>query len=283
MKAYAKINLLLEVIGKRENNYHDLCMINCSIDLFDEIFIESDSFFSFQIISELAHETENLPVDEKNLAVKALNKFCSLEGKEPNYKVILHKRIPIGAGLAGGSTDAAAVLNLLGKKQKSLSEIALSLGADIPFCLNGKPAVVRGIGEILEPFKIKSQLNFLIVNPGFSVSTKKIFDAFNLQHKNKKSRSEDLKRSLETGDIAAVGKLLHNDLEPITSKLYPEVIRALDAIRSTNPLGAIMSGSGPTVFGLYESKGAAESACKKLNGNFPIVMVAASVIPQEEL
>lgn len=230
--AHAKINLFLRVVGRRANGYHDLEMVNVSIDLADRVFVEPAERLTLEIDPPI------LPVDERNIAYRAAR------GRPARIRI--EKRIPIGAGLAGGSTDAAAVLRLLGDTSD-----ALSLGADVPYCLYGKPAIVRGIGEIIEPITLNIPRHLVLCNPGFEVSTREIFERWKGPSEARDPRS-----------------LFHNDLQAVTANLHPEVDRFIAELKRLGAIEAMMSGSGPTVFGIFHDEESARRAAGSITAPF---------------
>lgn len=266
MKACAKINLFLKVNGRRSDGYHDLEMVNVSIDLADEVTLEPAETLSLRV------NNSALPADARNIAWRAASAWGVARGVSPNYRICIDKNIPVGAGLAGGSTDAAAVLKLLGGE--GLSEIGLTLGADIPYCLYGRPAVVRGIGEIIEPIAIPETLHFVLVNPGFEVSTRTIFE--NITSYSKGS-SKPLVDALAVGDLDSICAHISNDLEPVTRRLNPKVDDLIRMLQEHGAVGAFMSGSGPTVYGLYRSASEAKTAVVQIKSAVPFACYATLV------
>jgi 4-diphosphocytidyl-2-C-methyl-D-erythritol kinase len=270
--AHAKLNLLLNVLGRFPNGYHDLEMVNISIDLADEISIEPAAAPAVVVRTEFASRTleasaaEPVPLDDRNIALQALKRVCAAKGVAPNFRVTIVKRIPVGAGLAGGSTDAAAVLRLMGDGVDNLDAIALEIGADVPFCLQRAPAIVRGVGERITPIRVACPLYIALVNPGFAVATKSIFQAVALDgirargEGSRRSGGDRLASELASGDVDRVARCLENDLQSVTTRLHPAVAALINDMRAAGAAGALMSGSGPSVFGLFRDSSAARGA-----------------------
>lgn len=255
--AHAKLNLFLRVHGKRPDGFHELEMVNISLGLADDISVRPAERLSLEVAGDL-------PADERNIAWRAALAWASWNRKDPHYSITIKKRIPVGAGLAGGSTDAATVLKLLGGE--NLPEIGLSLGADVPYCLFEKPAIVRGIGEKISPITVKKDiLHFVLVNPGFEVLTKTVFQNFQASL-GRDSRA--LVEALRNGDLSGVCSGISNDLEPVTSGLHPEIARMKTALLEEGATGAFMTGSGPTVFGLFPDETIARKSADALRQKF---------------
>lgn len=259
-KAYAKVNLLLRVVGRRPDGYHDLEMVNVAVDLHDVVTIEPADRLELRVLDELGRPLAALPADHRNIAWRAAEAVARAQGIEPRWRITLEKRIPIGAGLAGGSTDAAGVLRLLGGELPELARIALALGADVPYCLDGRPALVTGIGERIVPFAMSAPLDLLLVNPGFAVATRSVFAAHGGRGAVAAGAAVRLIDALKIGDRAEVGRRLANDLQSVTARLHPEVPALLDRLAAVGAEAVMMSGSGPTVFGIFASAAAAAEA-----------------------
>lgn len=245
----AKINLFLQVIGKRTDGYHDLASLMCCISLYDEIVIHVGER-DISVVCDHPH----VPQDETNLAHRAATLFLDSLKVSQGVEIILKKRIPVAAGLGGGSSNAAGVLLGLnyhfGKpfSRNQLTAMGLSLGADVPFFIFQKPALATGIGEILEAYSGLPASHILLVNPGFTVSTAEIYRNLNLRlTKCKKKITNALLKS--RGFDAALH--LCNDLETVTASTYPEIHSIKEQLISYGALGALMSGSGPSVFGIF--------------------------------
>ncbi len=258
----AKINLFLQVIGKRPDGYHELYSLMCCVDLFDTIRME---FGDCEIIIESSHP--NIPLDDTNLAYRAAAVFFQSLKVDDGVRILIEKNIPVGAGLGGGSSNAAGVLRGLDCQyghpfsQERLMTMAQNLGADVPFFLFGKPALASGIGEKLESYPMGLPFRVVLVNPGFEVSTREVFQNLNLGLTNckKKITKPFFKQS---GFDARLH--LCNDLEKVTASKYPVIGSIKDRLLSCGALGALMSGSGPTVFGLFLDPDKAEAAKQEI-------------------
>jgi len=254
----AKINLFLHVEGKRQDGYHDLVSIMCCVGIYDTISID---FKTAQ--TSIKCSVPNVPEDETNLAAAGAAVFFKVYNKSQPLKIIIDKHIPVSAGLGGGSSNAAAVMCGLNQyygfpiPYKRLISMGASLGADIPFFIYGKPAVARGIGEKLEPFEILCPYSVLLVNPGFEVSTAKIFKKLNLGLTTCKKKLTYCHFKREPFDIIDI---LCNDLETVTLKMFPEIAVIKKELLKLGAIGAQMTGSGPTVFGIFSNSDKAEKA-----------------------
>lgn len=268
LKAYGKINLALDVLGKRPDGYHEVRMIMQTVGLHDSINLYRKKEPGIRIASNLFY----VPDNEQNLAYRAaallMKEFEIREG----LSIDLRKCIPVSAGMAGGSSDAAAVLfgvNKmfdLGLSRKELMERGVKLGADIPYCLMRGTALSEGIGEELTPLKPVPQCQVLIAKPGISVSTKTVYEKIDAL----KLRPEDhpdidgMLEAIEKKDLRGVTEKFGNVLELVTAQDYPVIGQIEKVMRDYGALGAMMSGSGPTVFGLFSSPRAAKEAYEAL-------------------
>ncbi|MCR5784713.1 MAG: 4-(cytidine 5'-diphospho)-2-C-methyl-D-erythritol kinase [Eubacterium sp.] len=265
-KAYAKVNLGLDVLSRREDGYHEVKMIMQQIDLFDEIEI-STGFIEGGITIESSDKS--LPENSDNLCYKAAELIREMCDVKIGLHIKIDKHIPVAAGMAGGSTDAAAVLRginrlfMLELSDDELRKMAEKLGADVPFCVSGGCMLSEGIGEILSPVKGLSEVPMLVAKPQIGVSTKWVYENLDLSkvtHPDIDGQLEALKK----GDINTVCKLMGNVLESVTEEEY-DVIRQIKGImKEEGALGAMMSGSGPTVFGIFENLEQLKGAYNKM-------------------
>ena len=245
----AKINLFLQITGKRQNGYHDLFTLMCCISLYDTVSLSFGAKYTTVSCSD-----PEVPEDESNLAVRAANFFFKTVHKNEGVKIGLKKQIPVAAGLGGGSSNAASVLLGLNRyygqplPQDKLISIGLSIGADIPFFIFRKPATASGIGEKLEAYEGLKPFQILLVCPKFAVSTKEVYKNLDLKLTkcNKKLIYIIFKKK-----AFDVEKHLCNDLEEVTASICPDVNKAKEALLSHGAMGALMSGSGPAVFGIF--------------------------------
>ena len=266
LKALAKINLGLDVLGKRENGYHDVRMIMQSIYLYDEVKIERTAEPGIELRSNLAF----LPTDEGNIAYKAaallMDEFQIKEG----VRITLNKRIPVAAGMAGGSSNAAAVLFGMNRlfelqlSQQELMERGVCLGADGPYCIMRGTVLAEGIGEELTPLPPLPKCTVLIAKPPVSVSTKLVYEALDSKEINNHPDIDGLIESLTEGDLKQVAARMGNVLEDVTIAMHPVIERIKREMIEAGALNAMMSGSGPTVFGLFDDKAKARKAQERI-------------------
>lgn len=262
LKAYAKINLGLDVVRKREDGYHEVRMIMQTINLYDKLTINRTNNTSIMLNTNLQY----LPSDENNLVYKAAalikNEFSITQGVYIN----LEKKIPVAAGMAGGSSDAAAALygmNLLfGLKlsRQELMRLGLRLGADVPYCIMRGTVLSEGIGEILTPLPPFPNCHVLVVKPGISVSTKHVYENLHLDETVKHPDIDGIIRSIGRKDLHGAVRLFGNVLETVTEKEYPVITELKEKILESGAICSLMSGSGPAVFGLFDNTGRAEKA-----------------------
>ena len=261
----AKINLFLHVTGKRPDGYHDLITLMCCIGLYDTVKID----FGLKEISVTCSDPK-VPEDETNLAFKAARLFYKTLNKPEGVYISIEKNIPVGAGLGGGSSNAASVLLALNRyygfpfSQDELIAMGLSIGADVPFFIYRKPALVSGIGENLKPYERISKFYILLIYPGFSVSTAEVYNNLNLGLT--KCQKEFKNQSFMEHNFDGARHLC-NDLETVVESRYPDISLAKKALMSQGAIGALMSGSGPTVFGIFSAADKAQRAKQFLSQN----------------
>ena len=263
IKAPAKLNLRLKITGRRPDGYHELVSIMVPIDFVDllEIRVLKERAI------ELSCEGFRVPTDEKNLVYQAALSFFSRTEIEQGVSIKLSKNIPVAAGLGGGSSDAAATLLTLNKiwsqplSLSALSELAVQLGADVPFFLHCKPSLATGIGEVLEPLKKWPKFWYVIVTPPVQVSTSWVYG--NLKLELTRGEYDYIVKFLRNDPIA-VSAILENDLEEVTSAKFPEIDTIKKCLLNAGAEGALMTGSGPSVFGIFSSLNQALSAKQSL-------------------
>ncbi|OQX61028.1 MAG: 4-(cytidine 5'-diphospho)-2-C-methyl-D-erythritol kinase [Desulfococcus sp. 4484_241] len=263
----AKINLFLHVTGKRKDGYHELFSLMCPVSVFDEITLEIKK--KEGITTKCDHS--DVPSDESNLAHRAAALFFETTGIKSGLSITIKKNIPVCAGLGGGSSNAASVLLHLNKhfknpvSTKDLIRLGASIGADIPFFLYGKPAIATGIGDLLTPYSMIPNAPIVLVRPAISISTAKVYKSYNLTLTNNEKNSTVLSFTKESRlDFA---KHLVNDLEKVTALIYPEIGEAKKELMRLGAIGALMSGSGPTVFGIFQDEITAKRAYTSIQGN----------------
>ena len=279
LKSRAKINLSIDVLGKREDGYHLVEMIMQTIDLFDKIKIFSLKEDTIIIESN----SLDIPLDSKNIVYKAADLIKKQYNIKEGVKIIIEKNIPIAAGMAGGSSNAAAVLVGLNQlwqlklSENKLKELGLKLGADVPFCIGGQTALAENIGEKLTKIDGLSENIFILVcKPELFVSTKEIYEEIDSKIIEKRPNNKLLIQLLKENKIQQIADNMYNVLEEVTRERYP-VIEEIEKIMMENDaLGSMMSGSGPTVFGLYRNREDAENCKNKLLKKFSQVYIVKS-------
>lgn len=257
LKSRAKINLSIDVLGKREDGYHLVEMIMQTIDLYDIIKIKE--LCTGDII--IKSNSKDVPLDDRNIVYKAIKLLQGKFNINKGIEVFIQKNIPIAAGMAGGSSNAAAVLVGLNKiwnlnlKEKDLKEIGFLLGADVPYCISGKAALACGVGEKLTYIKgLPNDVSILVCKPNLFISTKDVYEGLDLNNIPNRPNNKSLVNYLEKEDIESVAKGMVNVLESVTGKHHEEIGEIENIMINNNALGSMMSGSGPTVFGLFKSK-----------------------------
>lgn len=253
IKAYAKINISLDVVGKREDGYHLLEMIMQTIDLYDIVEVDK-----IQSGIKLECNKYYVPVDERNIAYKAAALFKKTYNISDGVYINIVKNIPVCAGLAGGSTDAAAVLKIMNKifdinvSDEELKKIAVKLGADVPYCINGGTALCKGIGEEITQLKSFKDKIVVVVKPNFGISTKEVYKEFNLEKVVFHPDTNKIIKAIEEDDLKIVANNMKNLLENVSLKKNRTIINIKEDIRKNGCLGTMMSGSGPTVFAFFD-------------------------------
>ncbi|MBR6158667.1 MAG: 4-(cytidine 5'-diphospho)-2-C-methyl-D-erythritol kinase [Lachnospiraceae bacterium] len=270
INAYAKINIGLDVIGKRADGYHEVRMIMQTIDLHDELDVspvEEPGIF-------LTTNRKDLPVNEDNLICKAAKLMMDEYALPGGIKVRLVKNIPVAAGLAGGSTDAAAVIRAinelygLGLSTDEMAQTGVRIGADVPYCIMGGTALSEGIGEILTPLSSFPECDIVLAKPPVSVSTAYVYKHLKLDgivHPD----IDGIITGIETGDIYRIARGMGNVLESVTVPDEPVIGSIKDVMTAGGCVATLMSGSGPSVFGLFDSKDKADAVYEELRRSQP--------------
>lgn len=249
-RAYAKINLTLDVLSRRSDGYHEVDMVMQSIDLSDLIWLDRLQSGRIVIESNAAH----IPTDDRNLAVQAARAFVKYTGIKSGIHITLEKNIPVAAGLAGGSSDAAAVLRGLNRMfrtaltEEQLSKLAEGIGSDVPFCIRGGTAIARGRGETLETIPHNTEMYVLLIHPRIFVSTGEIYQALKMADFSRHTTSGRMKQALLSNEVDDIPDIVHNGLQPVTYRLYPEVAQLAERVELITHHPVYMSGSGPTLF-----------------------------------
>ncbi len=260
--AYAKVNLVLDVLSERPDGYHDVRMVMQNLDLYDTLEFEllpGEAASPAEAEITLETNSDRIPTDGKNLIIKAARLMYETYGLKQSMKIKLEKRIPVEAGMAGGSTDAAAAFHAINElfslhlSTEELMDLGVKIGADVPFCIYAKTALAEGIGEKLTPVASLPDCHILVAKPPVTLSTKEIYTNLSLEGLEHPD-VDGMVDALAAGDLSAVAGKLANVLETVSVKVYREI----EAIKSTmmicHAAGSIMTGSGPTVFGLFESE-----------------------------
>lgn len=265
----AKINIGLDVVRKREDGYHDLRMIMQTVTLFDTLTFDIKDGNNVSMTCT----DSSLPVDSGNLVIKAVNLLKEEFNIKADIAVHLEKKIPVAAGMAGGSSDAAAAFMAvndifeLGLSKQELMKRAVKLGADIPYCIMQGTALSEGIGDILTPVSPLRDIYVLIATPDIDVSTGFVYGSLKLDDTTFHPDIDSIVNAMADNDAHEVGRLLGNVLETVTIPAYPVIDDLKSLMLKHGAVGSLMSGSGPTVFGIYEDMNTAHKAaeaCRKL-------------------
>lgn len=266
LKANAKINLSLDVLSRRENGYHDVELIFNEISLSDTISVALRD--DEKIV--LTCDDLSLPTDEKNIAYRAAEAFFKECKITCGAEIDIKKRIPHGAGLAGGSADAAGVLKALNSltgnlfTQEKLMEIGVCLGADVPFCIMGGCALAEGIGEILTPLPVLNGITYVLAKPKESISTKWVYENLNLNERPENLCVQAVAEGIRRGDLEMIFKNAGNIMENVTAKKVPVINDIKRCFMENGAQIALMSGSGTTTFGVFTDAEKAKLAAEKV-------------------
>ena len=284
-KAYAKINLGLDVLGKRDDGYHLVKMIMQNVDIYDTL--------TFRRTTEgkitLKANDDTIPVDDSNLICKVAKQLQEKYGVTYGAEIELVKRIPVAAGMAGGSTDGAAAYRALndlwelGLSDKELCELAVKLGADIPYCIVGGTALSEGIGEVLTPIDGKAKYHLVVAKPDIMVSTGWVYTELDSTEITRHPDIDAVKAALSEGDVKRMCDEIHNVLEPVTTAKY-RVIKDIEKILEDNgAVRAFMTGSGPTVFAVFDNENTAKKGFEavKKSGLAPQLFLTKPIDPAQ--
>lgn len=287
VRANGKINLYLDVISREESGFHTIKSIMQSVSLSDRAIVSVAKGVSTDI--RITCDSPYIPCDERNIAYKAAMKYLEKSGISAEVNIALQKRIPVSGGMAGGSTDAAAVLVALNKlfggalAHDELYKVAASLGSDIPFCLMGKTALCEGRGEILTPIENRAKLLILIVPSTENVSTPWAYSRLDevygdFSGRDNEARYNALTAALAAGDVHGVAANMYNIFEDVILAERPVAKRAKELLQSGGAIGAMMSGSGPTTFGIFENEETRAAAAQLLKSNEYFPKTAESMV-----
>lgn len=278
LKAYAKINISLDVVGKREDGYHMLRMIMQNIDLYDLININKAK----SGINITCNKTY-LPTDDRNLGFKAARVFMEKYRIDGGVDINIRKNIPVAAGLAGGSADAAAVLKgmrdiyNINASDEELMELGLKLGADVPYCIAGGTALCEGIGEKVTPLMNFKNHILIVVKPSFGVSTKEVYQSLDISKIYKHPNTEGLIEAIENNDLKYITTNMKNVLENVTLRKHGILKDIKSEMTKMGALGAMMSGSGPTVFGFFDDMLRAQHCYDKFKEKYNEVFITRTI------
>lgn len=265
VKAYAKINLMLDIVSRRNDGYHDLFMIMQSVGIFDTVFVERVNGNKITISSNV----DDIPLDERNIAYKAADAFFEAnEITDTGIKIHIIKRIPHAAGLAGGSADGAAVISALNQLYKTdltdeeLCKIGVKVGADVPFCITGGTLLSQGIGDVLNKVKPLKKCFILLAKPDYSVNTGYAYSQFDTCGKVHTPDKFGMLCAMQSRNLQQICDKMENVFEQFIE--VPNRIDIKQTMRSNGALGVCMSGSGPTIFGIFDEEDKAENALTEL-------------------
>lgn len=268
VSACAKINLGLDVVRRLPNGYHQVKMIMQSVDIRDELTLRrTESGIT------VTTDSAELPTDENNLIYKAAALMWETYGIRGGVHIHLRKTIPIAAGMAGGSTDAAAAIKGintlfgLGEPLSRLMELAVSVGADVPYCILGGTALAEGIGEKLTPLPPMPDCSILVAKPGISVSTKYVYEHLDAQEPSGHPDIDGMTAAVRAGDLEGILERMENVLETVTVPAHPVIRSIKERMLSLGAANSLMSGSGPTVFGIFREKETARKAFEQLEAD----------------
>ncbi|MFB3895542.1 MAG: 4-(cytidine 5'-diphospho)-2-C-methyl-D-erythritol kinase [bacterium] len=281
LKAYAKVNLFLEIVARRDDGYHELETILQTISLHDELELAPQPE-KISITCNLPY----LPIDERNLAYRAAKLVKEKTGTNQGVGIKLNKQIPVGAGLGGGSSDAAAVLlgcnRIWGSNlsDSDLVELGMQLGMDVPFFLHGGTALAVGRGERIIQQLPTPALELIIVYPNFPVPTASVYKNLDIRSRTSKQESTKLLSALQLGNVIKIAGLLFNRLEVSTFKLHPQLTKIKDILIHEGCLGALLSGSGSALFGIAQNNQSADLISRKLATTTKYWIKPVITIPQ---
>ena len=264
-KAYAKINLGLDVVRRLPNGYHEVRMIMQNVGIYDVLtFAKAEEGILLQV------DNQEVPADGNNLICKAAKLLLETAGIQGGVRITLEKNIPIAAGMAGGSTDAAAAflgineLYEIGYDIEQLKALGVKIGADVPYCIQGGTALAEGIGEVLSELSAPPACHLLVAKPDINVSTKFVYENLRANELEYHPDIDGMIKALDSGDLKGITDRLGNVLETVTVPAYPIIQEIKDVMLAAGAENALMSGSGPTVFGIFTDKNQAEAAAETI-------------------
>ncbi|MER2150952.1 MAG: 4-(cytidine 5'-diphospho)-2-C-methyl-D-erythritol kinase [Candidatus Limivicinus sp.] len=265
--AYAKLNLTLDVAGKRDDGYHEMLMVMQTVSLSDSIELKKTDDTDIRATCNFRY----VPTDGRNLAVRAAEHFCLAHGiPEEGIRIRIEKNIPVGAGMAGGSADAAAVLRGMnslfetGMNRKELERLAEEIGSDVAFCVAGGTALARGRGEILEDLDPMPDCHIVICKPGFSISTPELFRKLDRVNLRRHPDTAGMQAAIASGDLRECAMRMYNVFEEVPDHRMRTVAEIKSTMRDFGALGAVMTGTGSAVFGVWQDEETAEKCAAEL-------------------
>ncbi len=265
-KAYAKINLGLDVLRRRKDGYHEVKMIMQTVDIWDQLVFTEKREAGI----ELSVDGADLPVGEDNMIYKAAKLVLKEAGIDAGVAISLKKNIPIAAGMAGGSTDAAAVFHGLNELfslsmgMEDMMRLGVKIGADVPYCIMGGTALSEGIGEILTPLPAPPECILVIAKPDISVSTRFVYENLHADTLAEHPDIDGMVEAIRQGSLDGITARMGNVLETVTIGAYPVIDKLKCLMKTEGALGALMSGSGPTVFGIFTDRSSAGRAAEQI-------------------
>lgn len=294
LKARAKINWTLDILGTRPDGYHLMDMLMQSVALHDTLWLDHSDVLSLEPKDEWANSfnesgdlvsSATVTFDQSNLVFKAANKLLDYTGAKKGARMILRKQIPSGAGMGGGSADAAAALVglnqlwNLGLTEDELRQIGLTVGADVPFMISGGLARVGGIGEVITPLPPANTIWLLLIQPCDGLSTKEIFTGFDAMPQNQIVRPDNdaAQAALAKNDLHSLGQAINNVLEPTSLQYRGEMKSAIDKLKEAGAIRAMMTGSGSVVYGIFSSYQHAQSAQECMRCAYPACIMTETV------
>lgn len=278
-RAYAKLNISLDVTNRREDGYHDMIMVMQTVDIYDELIIRREDESGVRASCNLHF----IPGDERNLAVRAAMRFLEKIGDSgQGISIHIKKTIPVGAGMAGGSANAAAVLRGMNRlygnplSRKELETLAEGIGSDVAFCVSGGTALAQGRGEQLTDLKPMPECSFLVCKPEFSISTPELFKKLDCAPVRRHPDTAGLLQALEKGELREICHRMYNVFEDVGDRRLRVVTEIKNRLLDHGALGAIMTGTGSAVFGIFEKAGDAEKAREDLKKDYRFCAVAGA-------
>lgn len=270
-KAYAKLNLSLDVLAKRADGYHELCMIMQSVEHHDDVSILLNREGRYRAQSDRRY----LPCDERNIALRAAKLFLERTGHgDLGASVRLRKRVPVCAGLGGGSSDAAAVLRALNRAfdhpltLQELEALGLELGSDVPYCIAGGTMLAQGRGEVLTALTPMPETHVVICKPDFPISTPELFRRIDARSSRCRPDTDGIRRALEQGDVRGVSQRMYNVFEDVLEHRAGDITAIKSTLLGAGADGSVMSGTGSAVFGLFSNRESAEAALRILRSQY---------------